>query len=70
MKVLNLSFLDESGRETTFRPKHVGEELSAATVRMFMEGLVALDLFVKDDVKLYVEPLSARYIETKITQLF
>jgi hypothetical protein len=71
MKQLNLVFFDQSGKtKNTFRIAYAAESLEKAAVEQAMNDLAALGLFInKEGQPLYVNPVSAKYVETTETPI-
>lgn len=71
MKQLNLVFTDQSGKtKSTFRVTYAAESLEKTVVEQAMNDLAALDLFInKEGQPLYVNPISAKYVETTETSI-
>lgn len=64
MKHLELIFAASDKKIKTMRLNYVNEELDGATVRAAMDQISALEMFERDGVKQYAEPLAARYSQT------
>lgn len=70
MKKLNLTFLNSEGNKHTFTPAIAAVDLTPEAVQAQMEAMCGLDIFQKDDVRLFVAVDSAKYVETNVTPLF
>ncbi|MGM0123428.1 hypothetical protein IGI37_000794 [Enterococcus sp. AZ194] len=70
MKVLHLTFKNSEGKKHTFIPSLAKEDWTADEVRTKMEALKALHIFKKDEVDLFCEVDSAKYVQTLETELF
>lgn len=70
MKKLRMTFLDSEGKRRNLEPRLAADNLPELTVRDFMNVLRDLNLFEKDDVKLYDQVKEAKYIETIETPIF
>ncbi|WP_129045461.1 DUF2922 domain-containing protein [Companilactobacillus metriopterae] len=63
MKKLQLSFKTAEGKSKNLVLNYVKDDLDAQTVKDAMSKISASKLFEKDDIKLYQEAASAKYIE-------
>lgn len=70
MKKLRMTFLDSEGKRRNLEPRLAADNLPEHTVRDCMNVLRDLNLFEKDDVKLYDQVKEAKYIETIETPIF
>lgn len=70
MKKLRMNFLDSEGKRRNLEPRLAADNLPELTVRDCMNVLRDLNLFEKDDVKLYDQVKEAKYIETIETPIF
>lgn len=69
-KVLQLKFQNEIGKTVNLGLTYVNEELRPEVVQEAMTQLANLKLFRdKDGNLIYDKPLSAKYVETKETQI-
>lgn len=69
-KVLQLKFQNEIGKTINLGLTYVNEELRPEVVQEAMTQLANLKLFRdKDGNLIYDKPLSAKYVETKETQI-
>lgn len=69
-KVLQLKFQNEIGKTVNLGLTYVNEELRSEVVQEAMTQLANLKLFRdKDGNLIYDKPLSAKYVETKETQI-
>lgn len=70
MKKLRMTFLDSEGKRRNLEPRLTADNLPELAVRDCMNVLRDLNLFEKDDVKLYDQVKEAKYIETIETPIF
>lgn len=70
MKKLHLTFSNAKGRKHKLIPKHSAEDLDAETVKLAMQEIVDAGIFEKEDIGLFQEVVSAKYVETIDTPLF
>ncbi|WP_265455654.1 DUF2922 domain-containing protein [Enterococcus sp. HY326] len=70
MKKLHLTFLNETGKKHTLRPALASESLTEEAVRQAMSSICELGIFEKNREQLFVEPDSAKYVETIETVIF
>lgn len=70
MKALSLAFKGSLGKSHTLKLNYANDNLDEASVKTAMDMFTKLDLFERDGEKLYVQPVSAKYIETTETPIF
>lgn len=70
MKKLHMSFKNSEDKKHTLRPTFAAEDLTSEEVKAAMDQICELSLFTKDNVRLYVSPATAKYVETIETVLF
>ena len=64
MKTLKLTFRSGSHSTRTMQLKYVAEELDEATIKQAMQEIGELQLFENKGVQLYVDPVTAEYVDT------
>ena len=70
MKKLQLTFLDGEAKKHHWVATIAQDDLTAAQVREAMEQMAMLNIFEKNGIQLFKEPVSAKYVETVETILF
>lgn len=68
--VLKMKFRDNKGGFQYMSIAHPKPNLDAKKVRQAMELVSASNMFVKDDLQMYVTPVAAYYISTTKEPLF
>lgn len=70
MKALSLAFKGSLGKSHTLKLNYANDNMDEASAKAAMDMLAKLDLFESNGEKLYVEPVSAKYVETIETPVF
>ncbi|MGF7436898.1 DUF2922 domain-containing protein [Lentilactobacillus senioris] len=70
MKHLELIYRNSDSKLTTLRLTYAQENLTEATTKKAMHDIAALKMFDNNGVNPYVEPVSARYVETNTDPIF
>lgn len=69
-KTLRLSFQNGEGKSTAITLSNAMENLSSEQVKGAMTKISESNVFEKDGVPMYVQPVAANYIERTVTPVF
>ncbi|MGL9730156.1 DUF2922 domain-containing protein [Enterococcus sp. DIV0756] len=70
MKKIEAVFTTSSGRSQTWSYPNPGEGKANQEIQDILEEITVLNLFKKDDEKLFNEVIRAKYVETIETVIF